>query len=54
MWKKFETLEEIIGNKIDTLLIHETKLENKFLLSHFTLYRFTSPNKLDRTEHGEA
>ena len=44
-------LKEVIGNKTDILLKSETMLDDKFPLSHF-LEGFTSPYKLDRTEHG--
>ena len=33
---KFEMLKEVIRNKIDILLISETKLDHAFLLSQFT------------------
>ena len=33
---KFEMLKEVIRNKIDILLISETKLDDAFLLSQFT------------------
>ena len=45
-------LKEVIGIKIDNLLISETKLDDTFPLSHFILKGFTSPYRLDRTEHG--
>ena len=45
-------LKEVIGNKIDILLISETNLNDTFPLSQFILEGFTSPYKLDRTEHG--
>ena len=32
---KLEMLKEVIGNKIDILLISETMLDDKFPLSHF-------------------
>ena len=44
-------LKEVIGNKIDILLISETKLDT-FPLSQFILEGFTPPYRLDRTEHG--
>ena len=51
---KFEMLKEVIGIKIDILLISETKLDDSFSLSQFILEGFTLPYRLDRTEHGEA
>ena len=46
-------LKEIIGNKIDILLMSETKLDDTFPLSQFILEGFTPPYRLDRTEHGK-
>ena len=45
-------LKEVIGNKINILLIYETKLDDTFSLSQFILEGFTLPYRLDRTEHG--
>ena len=45
-------LKEIIGNKIDILLISETKLDDTFPLSQFILEGFTPPYRFDRTERG--
>ena len=45
-------LKEVIGNKIDILLISETNLNDTFPLSQFILEGFTTSYKLDRTEHG--
>ena len=44
-------LKEVIGSKIDILLISET-LDDRFPLSQFILEGFTPPYRLDRTEHG--
>ena len=49
---KSEMLKEAIGKKIDILLISETKLDNTFPLSQFSLERFASLYRLDRTDHG--
>ena len=48
---KFVMLKEVIGSKIDILLISET-LDDRFPLSQFILEGFTPPYRLDRTEHG--
>ena len=48
---KFEMLKEVIGNKVDILLISETKLDDAFPLSQFILEGFTPKYRLDRTEH---
>ena len=45
-------LNKVMGNKIDILLISETKLDDAFLLIHFISDRFTPPYRLDSTEHG--
>ena len=45
-------LKEVIGNKVNILLIHETKLDDTFPPSQFILEGFTQPYRLDRTEHG--
>ena len=49
---KFEILKEVVGNKIDILLISETKLDDTFPLNQFILERFTPPYRLGRTTHG--
>ena len=49
---KFEMLKEVVGNKIDILLISETKLDDTFPLNQFILEGFTPPYSLDRTMHG--
>ena len=49
---KFEILKEVVGNKIDILLISETKLDDTFPLNQFVLEVFTPPCKLDRAKHG--
>ena len=45
-------LKEVVGDKIDILLISETKLDNTFPLNQFILEGFTPPYRLDRTTHG--
>ena len=49
---KFEMLKEVVGNKIDVLLISETKLDDTFPLNQFILEGFTPPYRIDRTAHG--
>ena len=44
-------LKEVIGNKIDILLISQTKLDDTLPLSQFILEGFTPPYRLDRAEH---
>ena len=43
-------LKEVVGNKIDVLLISETKLDDTFPLNQFILEGFTPPYRIDRTE----
>ena len=45
-------LKEVVGTKIDILLISETKLDDTFPLNQFVLEVFTPPCKLDRAKHG--
>ena len=45
-------LKEVVGNKIDVLLISETKLDDTFPLNQFILEGFTPPYRTDRTAHG--
>ena len=45
-------LKEVVGDKIDILLISETKLDNTFPLNQFILEGFTPPYRLDRVTHG--
>ena len=52
MRNKFEMLKEVEGNKIDFLLISETKLDDAFPLNQFILEGFTPPYRFDRTTHG--
>ena len=45
-------LKEVIGNKIDILLISEEKLDGTFPSSKIILEGFTPPYRIDRMEHG--
>ena len=45
-------LKEVVGNKIDTLLISEIKLDYTFSLNQFILEGFTPPYRLNRTTYG--
>ena len=44
---KFEMLKEVVGNKIDVLLISETKLDDTFPLNQFILEGFTPPYRIN-------
>ena len=42
----------IIKNEIDILMISETKVDNSFPISQFTMTGYLIPFSLDRTSHG--
>ena len=48
---KFEILKETITNKVDILLISETKLDSSFPLNQFHIDSFTTPYRLDRNQN---
>ena len=45
-------LSYMIVNKIDILMISESKLDDTFPTSQFVIDRFTEPFRLDRTRNG--
>ena len=49
---KFKILKETIRNKVDILLISETKLHSSFPLNQFHIDGFTTPYRLDRNQNG--
>ena len=49
---EFDALSDIIKNKIDIMLISETKIDGSFPYSIFTLDGFTPPYRKDRTNWG--
>ena len=49
---KFEIRKETITNKVDILLISETKLDSCFLLKQFRKDGFTTPYRLGRNQIG--
>ena len=49
---KFEILKETVTNKVDILLISETKLDSSFPLNQFHIDGFTTPYRLDRNQNG--
>ena len=51
---KLETLQELIGNNIDVLLISETKLGTSFFSSQFFLDQCSSPYRPDRCNTEET
>ena len=51
---KFEILKEATANKVDILLISETKLDSSFPLNQFHIDGFTTPYRLDRIKTVEV
>ena len=49
---KFEPLKSLIKDNIDILLISETKLDDTFPSSQFTIEGYSKPIRLDRDFHG--
>ena len=49
---KFDALSDIIKNKIDVMLISETKIDDSFPTSSFSIEGFTPPYRKDRTNMG--
>ena len=49
---KFDLLNNIIKNEIDIFMISETKIDNSFPISQFTMTGYSIPFRLDRTSHG--
>ena len=45
-------LKETITNKVDILLISETKLDSSFPLNKFHIDGFTTPCRPDRNQNG--
>ena len=49
---KFEALRTFVVGKIDILLISETKIDESFPLTQFTLEGFSTPFRADRNSQG--
>ena len=49
---KLEMLSGLVGGKIDILVISETKIDNTFPTPQFAIPGFSSPHRLDRSQHG--
>ena len=49
---KFDMLSDLIKGKVDILLISETKLDESFPSSQFSIPGFSTPYRLDRTGRG--
>ena len=52
MRNRFDLLMSIIKNEIDIFMISETKIDNSFQISQFTMTGYSIPLRLDRTSHG--
>ena len=49
---KIHILADMITNRVDILLISETKLDSTFPKSQFFLHGYSEPHRLDRTANG--
>ena len=49
---KFDQLKDIIQDKVDVLVLTETKLDESFPTSQFLLPGFSKPYRFDRDKHG--
>ena len=49
---KFDMLSDLVANKVDVLLISETKLDDSFPTGMFLIPGFSKPYRLDRTSNG--
>ena len=52
IYQKFEALKSMISDKIDILMISETKLDESFPTQEFEIEGFSTPFRLDRNCHG--
>ena len=50
--KKIEMLSDLVKQKVDILLITETKIDNSFSSALFSIPGFSSPFRLNRSIHG--
>ena len=51
---KFEQLKHIIQDKVDVLVLTETKIDSSFSNQQFYIEGFFLPFWLDRNKHGEG
>ena len=49
---KFSSLQELVSNNIDVLIIEETKLDDTFPEGCFTIPGYKNPFRKDRDVHG--
>ena len=52
IYQKFEALKSLVQNKIDVLMISETKIDESFPSHEFEIEGFSTPFRLDRNFHG--
>ena len=50
--RKFDQFKTIIQNKLYIVVITETKLDNSYPPSQFSIDAFSKPYRLDRNKHG--
>ena len=50
--RKFESLVSLIKDKVDIIMISETKIDGSFPLCQFEIDGYCSPFRLDRNSHG--
>ena len=49
---KFQSSISIIKNKVDVIMISETKIDDSYPLNQFQIEGYSSPFRLDRDSHG--
>lgn len=49
---KFDILVDLVKDKLDIILISETKIDSSFPNSQFEIQGYSPPRRLDRNEHG--
>ena len=52
LYNKFEGLKLFIQDKIDVLVLSETKLDDTYMLNQFQIEGFSTPFRADRNAHG--
>ena len=52
IWSKFKQLKELVLKHVDVLVICETKLDETFPSSQFSVDGFSLPYRLDRNRNG--
>ena len=51
LYQKFEALKNLVKNRVDILVISETKLDNSFPIGEFEIEGYSTPIRLDRNCH---